>query len=330
MAQKRNRLIALAFFALCLIGSDARAQQSFEAIVSGANTRFLDILGDDYVDTYDDSYKDRDPGKQRSYIYDEVTMENLSKLYWGIGYLDIENDLYIDNYMKINECSIYQTYSATEFEWNEIRAATRNFIKRNKDDFSKRFQFVQPLKLDEYDSKRRAFYIDPKFQFKSTRRFEVMAKDAYAAFCTGHTMVHMQGFNRGILLEFSSPFSLEYLPATTEVAEKYLADITKIFKSYQQQYQTQENFRELRKAYILFKVKIFSSGGAENDDSLKLTRMLGALEGYEVYSDAQLKNLLYSKSYITRTDSSKQNARLQKEYDILRDRSANGGILTNI
>lgn len=319
----------LVLYFLCFI-VDVKAQD-FEKVLSGTMTGSFDIFDQDHEDIYDDEYKDREKTKAKVYIYEEVTIPILSKLYWAIGFLDIENDTYIDNYMKINECDMYKSYAAAEFDWNQIRAATRKFIENNKSDFPTRLQFVQPLMLMEYDVKRKAFYVNPEYQYKSTRRFEVMAKDGAVQYCTDNAAYAHVGYTKGIMLELSRPFSLEFLTVDQSVAENYVLGVTKKFKKLRPEYQSKTNFESLRQAYIVFKVKVFAHGklvaGSGTD---QLTQVLGALEGYDVYSDMGLKNLLFSKSYVIKSDSNKQNARLLKEFDILRDRSRNGGVLTNV
>lgn len=304
--------------------------QSFEKIVSASTTGFFDIFDKAHEDPYDDSYLAKDETREKVYIYEEVNMYTLAKLYWAIGFLDPENNTHIDNYMKINECDLYNQYSSAEFEWNQIRAATKKQIIKSKDDFSTRFQFVQPLKLFEYDTKRKAFLVDPDYQYKSVRRFEVLASDAYTPFCSGTQNVVHEGYTVGIMLEMSRPFSLEYVSIEPAVAESYVAAITKKFRQYKPEHQTREKYQDLRVAYILFKAKIFAHGNVVSGTVERLTQMLGALEGYEIYADSDLKTLLYSKNYVVRSDASKHSARLLKEFDILRDRSRNGGILTNV
>lgn len=330
------RFLRLSFFAGVLMcafaAADVRAQ-SFEQILSGQASRTFEILGQGYEDPMDDGFLDSDKNKEKTYIYEDVTMSSLAKLYWAIDFLNIENPAYIDNYMKINECGMYQTYSAMEFEWNEIRAATKVFILKNKKDFPLRFRFVQPLKLLEYDNKRSAFLIDPEFQYKAARRFEVFAKDSGAVFCSNSIRAeYYEGFNPGLMLELSRPFSLEYLPLDSKKAEQYIDTVTENFRKLNTRNQTREMFSLMRQAYIVFKFKVFAHGEnvSSSQNGLEITQMLGALESFEIYADPQLKNLMYSKSYIVKTDASKQNARLVKEYDILRDRSKNGGVLTNI
>lgn len=324
-----------AFLFLSVVGaslafSSSVWAQNFEKIISGGTSGFFDIFDKEHEDPYDDSYLEKDETREKVYIYEEVNMYTLAKLYWAIGFLDPENNTHIDNYMKINECALYNQYSSAEFEWNQIRDATRKQLIKSKDDFSTRFQFVQPLKLFEYDVKRKAFLVDPSYQYKSVRRFEILASDAYKPFCSGTQLAVHEGYTLGIMLEMSRPFSLEYVPAEPAIAESYVAAITKKFRQYKTEYQTREAYQDLRVAYILFKAKIFAHGDVVAGTMDRLTQMLGALEGYEIYAEPELKTLLYSKSYVVRSDASKHSERLLKEFDILRDRSRNGGILTNV
>lgn len=302
--------------------------QDFEKILSGSRDDAFEILDDEHQEFIDDSYRERDRNKQKVYIYEDVTLSNLSKLYWGIGFINSDDDVYIDNYIKINECDLYNAYSAQEFEWKKIRTATRQLIEKNKGDFPTRLQFVQPLKLLDYDLNKKQFSVDPEFQYKGTRRIEVFAKDMNETICGDTPSFVYTGYTKGIMLELSRPFSLETVSVSEEVAKSYIDTITQKMRKLRIEYQNKKTMNDMKKAYLVLKIKIFAHGKVITPpNGIPTTQMYGALEAYEIFSDPNLKTLLFSKNYVVRTDSTKKNARMFKEFDILKDRSKNGGIL---
>lgn len=328
------RVGCLALLSFLLIQPVFAAQTPFEYAVGGNLRGSFEMYGQGYDDEIHDAYEDRSGRENKMYMYEDVTIESVSRLLWGIGYLNIENPVYIDGYIKINECDLYKTYSNIEMEWKQIRAATKEFLLNNKNDFSLRYQFVQPLRYVDYDEKRHAFLIDPRDQYKSVRRFEVNVKDYNAFICdNNNNSMTPKGYTRSLLLELSRPFSLQYIPVEDSVAKEVLGEIRRKILSLPEAVRSQRTYTEkFRKAYILFKVKIFSYGKLVVVASglPPAVQMMGALEGYEVYADPQLKKRIFIRNYVTKKDVSEKNARILKEFDILRDRSRNGGILTNI
>lgn len=324
----KSAVILMAFMIVSLFcASDAYSQEQSKKTAK-KNSGYIEFNDEAHEDEYDDTYLERKAPEKKSYIYEEVTMQTLSKLYWAVGYLDLENEVHLNNYVKINECDIYLAYSGQEFEWKEVQRATRKFLKENKDQFSLRFQFTQPLQLLDYDFKRRAFKIAPEFSYESVRRFEVFPKDFGDSICQLGVVEEFDGYTRGVIVELSRPFSMEYLQVTKESAEKYIANKAKIFSKFFKEAQTKANLYSIRKAYIVFKVKIFSHRKTMTSSiNRPALQLMGALEGYEVYGDQGQKDLMFSRNYISQNDNSKKDESFVAWYEILKRRHNDGGML---
>lgn len=76
--------------------------------------------------------------------YETPTVAKLSRLYWALGKFDNEPDpkQYIDNYLRINECEVYKNFSHNEFDWLNIKDATYDFLRKNKQNFPKHFALI--------------------------------------------------------------------------------------------------------------------------------------------------------------------------------------------
>ncbi len=270
------------------------------------------------------------PQSKRRHIYEKPTMKSLANLYWALGFTDLDNDDHIDSYLKLTECKIFKRFIASEFEWREIRDATRKFISANRTEFPMRFELVQEIKLLDYDVKRRAFEIAPKYQVQSYRRFEMVATGVtYESLC-GHKKREIHGFPRGVILELSRPFSLTYVPASPSIAEEYLEEKARMFQAMSENAKNQYHLYNIRTAYLVMQVKVFAHRKTQKLSSGYLgLQTMAVLEGYEVYGDIGRKQLFFSKSYLTDRTKLEVSEKLKKEIMIIEERVAGNGILVD-
>lgn len=238
------------------------------------------------------------------YFYEKPTMQKLSQMYWGISHNDINRDEHIDNFMMINECDIYKDYFHNEFEWRDVREASRAFIQANRKTFPLRFEFVQPLKLGEYDISKKRFDILPDYKILGIRRFEMLPPGYRDEIC-GNSW-NIEGYPRGLVIELSRPFMLSYLTVEPELAEEFIKEKLKIFNSLKSYAQTQSNLFDTRDAFLIMKVKFFASKGeTKMQEGIALANVLGVLEGFDVYATRNKEGLIFSKSFRKRSKDRK-------------------------
>ena len=296
----------------------------------------VDYLLRNYTDQYRRSSRNSGATKKATegeapnrYIYETPTVKALSYLFWAVGLYNLEDDEAVDEFMRINECDIYKNFYSDEIEWQAIREATRSFLGENKADFPTRFEFVMPLKLGDYDEKRKAFEIQDEYKIRSLRRFELYATDYKKPPCIKDHDIR-KGYPRSIILEFSRPFMLTHVPLEQQDALSYIKRKLTILKTnYNDRYQTKDRMYLLRDAYLVIKVKIFTYGkmlGA-NLRKVQTVQMMGVLEGYEIYEDIGKKNAFFAQNYVTSRSKGKLDQRLKAQYKLLRAKHDAGGIL---
>lgn len=253
--------------------------------------------------------------KEIKYEYEELNMKSLATLQWGLSNLDINHNPYIDTYVRLTNCDLYNDYSQNEFQWNEIREAARKHLKEKmlEKKFNFRFKSLQPIKLGDYDVKTGNFFIQDKYQINSIRRFEVKAAYPGEKIC-GY--IHeFDGYPRGILAEFRRPVGLTKIPVPQKVAELYIADKQEQIQKLAPQYQTRKRFYEIRDAYLQMKFKVFAANGEDHaEDGSIATKVFATLESIEVFADRDLKLLMYKKSFIRNRELSPMEKRLREEY----------------
>jgi len=269
-------------------------------------------------------YEEGTPQSQRRYIYEVATVSSLSHLYWALGMMDYENQEHIDYYLLLNECKIYEQYNGQEFEWRNIRKATSEFIKKNKDEFPTRFEIVIPIRLEGYDMKRRAFRVVDEDQVKIARRFEVLAKDFNKVHCF-FKQKEIPGYPKGIIVELSRPFSLTYVPAPPDRALSFVKEKDKIFQTYKSRAKTKQRLSDLRVAYLVMQLKVFGQRGVTRGfNGLRFVQAMGVLDGYEIYGDLRRKKLFYSKSYLKDLNKLEETEKLRTEYEALKKKFLEG------
>lgn len=294
----------------------------------------FDYLLENYQDKYLKNYQGKGSVKtgnvtRNDYIYEEPTVENLSYLYWAVNLYSVNDDYAIDEYMRLNECSLYKDFHIDETEWVAVRDATRDFLRKNKNDFPTRFEFMLPLKFGDYDKAEGTFEVQKDFKINSMRRFQLIAKDVRRKACsTDHSIPN--SYPRGLVLEFSRPFNLTKVHVPADKAQDYIdRRMDHMRYAYRKNELSKALMYRLRDAYLVIKVKIFTHGKFLGHiiGDISAVQMMGVMEGYQVYEDIQKKNLLYSQNYIAVQSRGKLNVKLQTQFDELIAKSKDRGIL---
>lgn len=299
----------------------------------------LEFLKDGYEDVF--LKHDEGPGAvkddsasglgQRRFIYEQPDYKTVSHLYWGVNLYKTDDDRAVDNYMRINECNIYDAFKPDDLEWSKIRDATRNFLEQNKSDFPTRFEFSIPLLLGDYDEERKAFEISQRYKIKTSRRFEFKTHGWRDLPCFRGTQI-LSAYPTRIIMEYSRPFSIDYVPVDKQYAIDYIDRVkTHIKNTYREVFHNSASVHQKnRTAYLFLKTKIFTHGKliklpGELDE---LIQMIGVLEGYDIYEDIDKTRLMYSENYVANKASSKEvKVGLQEQYDILMKKNKGKGIL---
>ncbi|MEZ5918786.1 MAG: DUF4852 domain-containing protein [Alphaproteobacteria bacterium] len=246
--------------------------------------------------------------------YEEGTVAGFSKLYWRLGKFDIENDEDIDNFLMINECDLYRDYFHNEFEWHDIRKAGREHIQKQKKNFPLRFTFMQPINLADYNFKKEGFNIADEYKILGVLRFEMMATDNKSKICDRDYPIPR--YPKGLIVQLSRPFSLDFLPLDQEKAEKFNAEKTEDFMKLSADKQTNDILYDMRKVYLVMNVRLYSyQEDIKTKEGPWLAGFLGILEGYEIYADQARTELLYAESFRRRKRKSRFEEQMKAQYE---------------
>lgn len=253
---------------------------------------------------------------QKDHIYEKPTLEELAKLYWLLGSLDLNNDAAIDNYLLINECGIYQEYRNNEFEWSKIRESTRQYLKDNYMNFAHRLEFMQPLYLGEYDINKEYFNIVPDYIKRTSRRMEVLTRASSEPVC--QKSGEIEGYPKGLIVELTRPFGIDKIPVPKDKAQEYIQDRVEQFNKLEEYQRTDKRLAESRDAYIWMQIRVFGYKGSEKiADGYNLNVVFAVLEGVEVYSDRDRKDLLFREKFDFYKEPSEFEQRLRQQYQAM-------------
>lgn len=249
--------------------------------------------------------------------YETPSLASLSRLYWAISKMDINNDVHVDNFMLINECGLYKDFYHNELEWGGIRDAAREHIKGSVGSFSTHLEYLQLIHLGDYDSANQSFEIYQEDKILGGRSFEILARDIDDNVCSKQMNV-IEGYPKGLYIELNRPVVLDRIVVPRAAAEKYIEEKLKIFNSIAPVSQTKKKLYETREAYLVMRVNIIAydqdtsikSGGRE----VNLAKVYAILDGYSVYSDKEKRNLLFSETYGTERKISPEDEKRRQRY----------------
>ncbi len=252
---------------------------------------------------------------QEMRVYEAINMENLSKMYWRIKKLDIENDKHVDNFIAINQCQVYRDYVSNEFQWGEIRESAVKLLEEGKKSFPLRLKTMQPLRFGEYDFKKEGFDIWERYDVNGMRRLEVLVPEFDEEICGFSYSAVIEGYPRGIVIEFSQPLSLDYVPVRPDKAERYIKEKLENYQNRAYYRQTEKALFKTRDAYLVLKFKAFAyKGDTSTRDGYLLANVLSVLEALEVYADPELTDLLYERKFRQSHKVSAKESKMIEEY----------------
>ncbi len=222
--------------------------------------------------------------------YFTPSVQNLSKLYWNKNTLDLNNDIAVDNFLKINECNLYTDFYNDDFEWTRIRDAARKMLSTSKSSFPDKFKFLLPVELGRYDLEKKGFPLENDTAFIDLRRVEMGGGDNSEDICGSKYTIDF--YPRNIVLALSSPFSFDFLPVDEHIAQAFL--IRRKYDDFKV-----DNALRLqgfdRIAYARLRVHLTSyQGQARGKENTMLAVMFGKIEGIDFFEDPYETKLLKS------------------------------------
>ncbi len=239
-----------------------------------------------------------DESQQESKInksdYVKPTIKNLANLYWKMGANDLRNPQYLDNYLKITECGIYSRFYHNEFEWQNIRDATKEILRESVDSIPQKFFFKTELQLQRYDFGKQEFPIHEEDKFIGVRRLQMSNNDSRAEIC--FERYDLEGFPKNAILNLEKPLNLISIYVPRDRAQKFIdGSVSK----YQDMTNKQQMFYYQRPVYIHFYLTTSAFSRMYYSNRGKYYgEFIGRVDRIEIYTDTRGEDLLWAKDYI--------------------------------
>jgi len=229
--------------------------------------------------------------------YYDASFKNMSQTYWRLSKFDIKDDVAVDNFMKINECDLYNEFRHNEFEWKSVREAGRKYLTDNKKSFPFRYEYSQAISLDEYDFEKGGFYVAKEHAYDAVKRIEFATDALYQDVCEDKYPV--LGYPKAIALELTRPFNLSFVKIHPNRAKALITEKMKRYENMEAIHKTRENYLKNREVFLFMKVKMFvyKPEDKSSGQGYYLANILGTLEGFEIYADKERTQLLYEVNY---------------------------------
>lgn len=225
----------------------------------------------------------------------EPSYQNLARLYWNLGILDINDAEIVDNYLMITDCDLYHNYKKNDLEWRDIRDMARASIRRNHKSWSTSFRVTIPLYLRDYHPDEEYFDVDMALSaVNAARRIETYF---YRELSTCRKSGEINGYPRNLVLFLNRPFSLPEVPVEKELARLFLDEVNTVNKKANEAaIKNKINPENLRLAYLEIFFKVHSFKEVINTRIGLQAVVFTQLDHMRVYADLNREKLLYERS----------------------------------
>jgi hypothetical protein len=222
--------------------------------------------------------------------YNNSTIENLSNLYWRLGAFDLEDDMAIANYIKINNCKVYTDYINDDMEWRKIVETMRGHLAKAKDTFPVNYQFVVQLHLGRYDPHKGGFPIIDRTGFQDSKRIELNSIDMGKDICFDSAPI--KDYPKSMVILLPDSFSLDFVKIDEHVAQAYIlrkkAEYAKLDEDVRVKRYERDAYLRLRVSFTQY------NGNLRGEGSNVMSILHGKIDGYDIFEDGTQKRLMLS------------------------------------
>lgn len=282
MIQKQNILYTayglLSFALLCTTAtaSSARAQSFASSPAPGfaaGNSFAANQSVPDGADSEMTIVRDNYAG-----AYNQSDIENLSKLYWRLGVYDAADTKAIENFIKINNCQVYQDYYNNEIEWRKIVSSMKTYLEKNRSSFPTNIQFTLQLNIGKYDVEKGGFEIINKTGFNKSKIINVKSSIVSKTACIDKSV--LETYPQNALIKLKAPLDLNFIHVDEHVAQAFII---------------KKKNDPARNAYLRLRVTFNQyDGNLRGEEGQLFSVMDGTIDGYDVFEDSELRSVLYS------------------------------------
>ena len=214
--------------------------------------------------------------------YNFSNLENLSKLYWRLGAFDSQDEKSIENYIKINDCKIFENFSTDDFEWKKIITSMKSYLSTQNQNFSLKYQFLISLNLGKYDGDQGGFPLINNTGFQNSRLINVQSSDFSQTVCKDNSI--NRNYPKSVIILLPKPFNLTFLKVDEHIAQAYILKNKK---------------NDERTASLRLRISFNDYlGNMRGENNSVFSVLNGHVDGYEIFEDSTQRNLLLSVDFL--------------------------------
>ena len=227
------------------------------------------------------------PKKAIEHTYLQVTYDNLYKLAWSYDAFALTNDDAVNTYLMITECTLYTKFFQNEFEWEKIKIAAREFLKKNKSNVTRYYEYVQPIEMGRYDYNLQGFPIIAAQDFRAQKNLQFASFSVGTTTCQNFNIDGIQYPGTGVLM-LNSPLNMSFIRVPTPLAQKYVE-----WRNRNGLYNDDK-----RQAYIRYRIRIDGYEGIKMFAmGLNSFAFRGKLMRIDVFADQEMLLPLYNQVF---------------------------------
>lgn len=238
-------------------------------------------------------------------IYVPATLQNISKALFKKGILRYDDPAAVEEFVRIQQCGLYEEYYNNDFAWSRIRESAGREIQVSLKDYPDGLEVSSALPLGNYDLTSSEFQILDKAQMIDMGIIQVLDTE-------GGGLDPCPGMERASVLvprmhplrlsvKIDIPVELKSFPMAKAKADKYIAEMNK---------RITKTDEEKRSATLVMRIRLLNADPLASVTDPMYRTVLGLLDDLRIYDGPERKELLFRRDYLSqREKTQKQQSR---------------------
>lgn len=224
---------------------------------------------------------------QEAVTYEPLSYQSLMSALWKFNYYDPQDRDILDEYARIVNCGLFESYYSDDFEWERVRSGLRREIQYHANSYPDRYFVNALITVDRYDFEKSAFIISSDYKLNNAGSIE-MPLPSSPIRCESNKTYRL--FPRDVEFSADNSFSLTEIPVPPDRAQDILNTIA--------QYRYPEIRHNINKVIPLrFKIKINGIRSIRQATLGNILTFYGQLDDITFYEDPEMTKPIWGRSF---------------------------------
>ena len=217
-----------------------------------------------------------------AYVY--PTFAELTQTTVMLGGVDLRDNVFLDEYIKLMYCELYRENHLNDFAWHGIEKQILARVQSKKEYFRSLFQVGGVIMIGQYDFQNQQFPLTRDTAFQNVGYMSLFSPQDYKPYCvdpgmenSGATLI-MGPFAPTVNILLNEPFNFTALKMKQKEAERLLTMMTRA------------GTEQERKLYIRFRFRVQSVAETKkrSADQYSQTDLGGEIVGIDLFYDKEM------------------------------------------